>query len=892
MPNNSLRIMEWNANGLLRHRDELQVILNIEKIDICLISETHFTSESFFQIENFKVYHTMHPSNTARGGSAILIRNNIRHHEEEKYATNHLQATSVSILSTKQTITVTAIYNPPRFSISTDEYLSFFRTLNHHFIIGGDFNAKHTQWGSRLTTTKGRELYQAAVNYGCKFVSTGKPTYWPTDIGKTPDLIDFFVLKNISSNYLDINEGCYLNSDHSPIILTLSEYIIKKEYPPSLTNKLTDWRYFNTLLTNMISLNVPLKSTEQIEDEVQNFTEIIQEAAWKSTPKMKHKYEGINFPKEIRTLIQEKRKLRKRWHRTRSREDKNKLNQANALVSREIRNHKNSMNTNFLKNLTPYKDTEYSLFKTSKHLKRPITHIPPIKMPDAQWARSSESKAKVFAEHLEHRFLPNPGSNDLPNVPKINSHDEIPYTTLTEIKDEIKQLKIGKAPGFDLITGMILKNMCRKGLLKLTNIINAAIRLKYVPSAWKVSEIIMIPKPGKNHTLVESYRPIALLPIMSKLYEKLIASRLRAVMDKYDLIPNHQFGFRCSHSTIDQVHRITNVIEKSLEEKMVCSALFLDMAQAFDRVWHTGLLHKLNSILPESYYRLLVSYLETRKFRTKVEDSYSELKNIQAGIPQGSVLGPILYTLYVNDVPNEQFYTLATYADDTALLTVAPTADEATTKLEIAAENIVAWASMWRIKLNETKSIYINFTNKHCNRHTMTLNGTTLKAANTAKYLGMTLDTKLQWKPHIKMKQQELQIKFRSLYWLLGRNSELSLSNKIVLYKSVLRPIWTYGVQLWGCAKKSNIDIIQRSQNSIIRKIIDAPWYARNGDLHREFRVETVNEIISKYSTSHQHRIQLHVNEEVTRLANSQADYRRLKRKKPYDLAISSSLAT
>lgn len=176
----------------------------------------------------------------------------------------------------------------------------------------------------------------------------------------------------------------------------------------------------------------------------------------------------------------------------------------------------------------------------------------------------------------------------------------------------------------------------------------------------------MIPKPGKNHSEVESYRPIALLPIMSKLFKKLFLKRLKPIIEKYQLVPSHQFGFRNKHSTIDQVHRITHIIEKSLEHKKVCSAIFLDIAQAFDRVWHNGLLHKLKSILLDLYYQLLKSYLNERKFRIKHEDAYSELKEIRAGVPQGSVLGLVLYLLCINDVPKTPNCMVATFADDTA----------------------------------------------------------------------------------------------------------------------------------------------------------------------------------------------------------------------------------
>ena len=209
--------------------------------------------------------------------------------------------------------------------------------------------------------------------------------------------------------------------------------------------------------------------------------------------------------------------------------------------------------------------------------------------------------------------------------------------------------------------------------------------------------------------------------------------------------------------------------------------------------------------------------------------------------------------------------------------------------LQRTADNIATWTRKWRIKLNEEKSTYINFTNKKIDQRPIFINGVRITPANTAKYLGMTLDTKLRWKVHIKKKQEELQLKFRKMYWLLGRRSELSIHNKLLLYKQVLRPVWTYGVQLWGCSKKSNIDVIQRYQNKVLRYIVNAPWYSRNSDIHRELGVESVASIIARYAVSHKKRLQHHINEEASRLLNVQNITRRLKRTKPFELTEPSN---
>ncbi len=148
----------------------------------------------------------------------------------------------------------------------------------------------------------------------------------------------------------------------------------------------------------------------------------------------------------------------------------------------------------------------------------------------------------------------------------------------------------------------------------------------------------------------------------------------------------------------------------------------------------------------------------------------------------------------------------------------------------------------------------------------------------------MTLDAKLRWKAHVKKKSEELRFKYRKMYWLMGRNSSLSTYNKLLLYKQILKPIWTYGIQLWGCTKQSNVNIIQRFQNRVLRNIVDAPWYVRNTDLHRDLEVNLVLNEIQKNARRHEERLQQHVNIEATQLLNNTDIVRRLKRTKPFEL--------
>lgn len=886
---NKLKIMAWNANGLQQHQNELQVVLNIENIDVCLISESHFTRESYIHFEGYKTYHALHPDNTARGGSAIIIKENLSHCEQHKYVEQCIQAVAVCIKTKRYPITISSIYCPPKYSLKAEQYTEFLEKLGCRFVLGGDFNAKHTYWGSRLISTKGRELLNAIKETQCDVISTGKPTYWPTDTKKIPDLIDFFIYKNISSPFLYIEEGHDMNSDHSPIILTISEKVMQKKANYSLVNKNTDWESFRLDLNSLIDLKAPLKSSQQLDMEVESLTLKIQQSAWKNTPAIdcKRRIEGNCYPIEIKNLIAKKRLQRQRWQQTRFPQDKTVLNNLAKRLKRKIQNFKDECMDNYLGKLSSDRTSDYSLWKAIKNSKKPINAIPPIKEASGRWIINSEQKADTFAHHLEQIFQPNEATalpdNDLVNHTS-NDDLEIKLVTPKEVRNEISRLNKKKSPGYDLITGEVLQNLPHKAIVKLTTLINASFRLKYVPDMWKVAEVIMIPKPGKPPHEVTSYRPISLLPIMSKLFEKLLLKRLNPIIEERHLIPDYQFGFREKHSTIDQVHRITNIIEQALEQKKICSTVFLDVAQAFDKVWHEGLIYKLRKMLPIQFTKIFESYLTNRMFRVRQDDAYSKLMPIKAGVPQGSVLGPVLYLLFTCDIPDLDENIIATFADDTAIIATGVTHEEAIRKVQSAVTTIFNWTVKWRIKLNETKSVHVDFTNKNINHQAVFINNIIIPYENTAKYLGMTLDAKLRWKAHVKKKRDELEIRYRNMYWLLGRHSSLSVHNKILLYKQVLMPVWTYGIQLWGCTRYSNIEIIQRFQNKVLRGVVNAPWYVRNKDLHRDLKVDSVIDTIKKHAEAHERRLHRHVNVEAIQLLDNTDIVRRLKRTKPFEL--------
>ena len=171
----------------------------------------------------------------------------------------------------------------------------------------------------------------------------------------------------------------------------------------------------------------------------------------------------------------------------------------------------------------------------------------------------------------------------------------IPKTSAQEIRNIIDKTKNKRAPGIDLINGKILENLPPKAISLMTIIFNAILRIQYFSKPWKLAQIKMFHKPGKDPHQTASYPPISLLPVFSKVLEKIIYDRIKPIIETKKLIPDHQFGFRNKHSTIEQMHRLINEIIVALENKEYCTALFIDIEKAFDKINHESLLQQLGN---------------------------------------------------------------------------------------------------------------------------------------------------------------------------------------------------------------------------------------------------------------------------------------------------------
>jgi len=271
-------------------------------------------------------------------------------------------------------------------------------------------------------------------------------------------------------------------------------------------------------------------------------------------------------------------------------------------------------------------------------------------------------------------------------------------------------------------------------------------------------------------------------------------------------------------------------------------------------------MHKIKSKLPVYTHKLLESYLYNRVFAVRCNTTTSDDHIIEAGVPQGSVLGPTLYIIYTADIPINERLTTSTFADDTAILSRSRCPIEATARLSEHLAVVEKWLADWRIKINKQKCKHITFTLNMQTCPPLALSNTQLPQAKEVTYLGVHLDRRLTWRRHLEAKKTQIKLKANNLYWLLNPRSPLSLDYKVLLYNSTIKPVWTYGSQLWGNACSSNIDVIQRAQSKILRTITGAPWYVRNENIHRDLNVIYVKDEIARQKASYNIKLSSHPN--------------------------------
>ena len=366
-----------------------------------------------------------------------------------------------------------------------------------------------------------------------------------------------------------------------------------------------------------------------------------------------------------------------------------------------------------------------------------------------------------------------------------------------EILKIIRALNINKAHGHDDISIRMIK-ICDNTLIKpLTILFKHCIQSSRYPDIWKKSNIIPVHKKN-DKGLVNNYRPISLLPIFGKIFEKIIFNKIYNFLSEEKLLNPNQSGFRPSDSCINQLISITHEIFEAFDcnPPLEVRSIFLDISKAFDKVWHEGLLYKIKSMgISGELLNLLGDYLTNRYQRVVLNGQTSTWAPVLAGVPQGSILGPLLFLIYINDLPNELQSNAKLFADDTSLFAVVKDKKESANTLNNDLLAISNWAFDWKMLFNpdpKKPAQEVLFSRKkQIQIHpTVSLNNIEVERAPYQKHLGIILDEKLNFKQHIDSAISKINkgiAVIKKLRYSLPRRS------LITIYKAFLRPLIDYG---------------------------------------------------------------------------------------------------
>lgn len=735
-------------------------------------------------------------------------------------------------------------------------------------IILGDTNAHSLLWDDSWdkpeADERGRVLENWCATYNMTAINDGKATRRSRNAegkGTAPDQAFVHASKMDRFTWEVVDD---LPSDHKPIIITYQDQF------PTINNKPTykwnlkkaDWEKFAEMVEENIPRHYAAKNLNKVE-------KLLRKAIVKAANKhIKKKKITPNvkcyLTKEVKESIKKRNELGKKMSTNRR-----LWVEACRETKKMITAEKEKCWKEYVETLDRKSDAR-EIFRTARAIEgqgQAQQHKNEVLEVDGISYIADEDKAEQFAKTYR-------GFSKLPSrkedrvikrkVREARKRARGSYTlqecekdiTASEVLNVIRQAKNNKAAGQDDVPYEMLKHLGPKGMDMLVHIYRRCWRGEGIPRAWRNALIKPLLKPGKDAKLTVSYRPISLTSCMGKILEKLVANRLIYVLETRNLLNPNQAGFRPARSTTDQVWKLVQNASDNMHEdsRKRTVTTFFDYEKAYDKVWRDGLLAKMDDLgIPQRFTNYVRHFLSGRKTRVEVNNTKSKEFTLREGLPQGSSISPLLFLIFINDLPVDLDLTTSAslFADDTATWRrdgKIQGSDREMTQAEV--NKIMDWANTWKMKVNgsKTKTMVISTSEKDRTWNpALTAGDEEIDLVNQYPFLGVTISADLRFREHVDKKVDVGRKRNRVLKCMAAKDWGCSPETQKTIYVQYIRPSIEYASPSWGpWSSETALGKLQAVQNEALRAIAGLTASCPVDFLHLETGIEPIRDRFAK----------------------------------------------
>ena len=851
---NEFSLINYNICSFHQNGAQFESLLDaIKKKFKCIVMSETWNNEAnadLCNIPNYKNFHTIRSGDDVRtrsGGISVFCSEEIQASKNKNLSkcTVNIETCVVELEYLGKKYVIIALYRPCQgskndFIQELDQIINSIDLKNCTVFVVGDFNL------NLLDIENSHTVEFASKLLANSFISLiDKPTRFPRGNQlSAPSCLDMIWTNNLSFKSAGILH--YDQSDHLPAFCTLESNSptlengkIKVETRPfsecnlsKFIDKISEINWDHVLDYNDVE-NCIIEFTNKIDKIYQKCFPI--KVKYISPKRHKNKW----ITQDVKNLINKKSEAFKKYRLgVISREENNRIkNEMSSKINKAKHEyHKNSFEL-FKGNIKKSWDLLHDLMK-KRNLKRDDIHLVVESEKIVEPSKVANTFAKYFSSvgltlenNLDHSDQC-PFSHIQRN---LNSFKIFPVTQ-QEVENIISKLKNTRT---DLNTASVAVFKSVGNLLSapLAKIINKSFSFGLFPGSLKSAKITPIFKK-ENKQLYTNYRPISSLPFISKVFERCMANRIVSFFEKFKLFSDKQFGFLKNKSTKDAIFTFTESIYDALDDKNHNISILVDLKAAFDTVNHTILLKKLERYGVRGHcLQWFNSYIKDRKFQVKVGKCLSDEQIVNIGIPQGSILGPILFIIYNNDLPLiSDKLTTTLFADDTNFSLTHNDYESMVGTMNVELKKIQDWTVANRLTINNSKTELLLFSNLHTahNNEQIFLNGSYVSYVDHAKFLGVMIDTKMNFKYHTNYIASKIAKHAGILYRI---KDNMQTKTRLTYYNSFVLPYLNYNILHWGSTNDVHLKPLVTIQKRIIRSIADAEYLAHTTPLFRKFNV-------------------------------------------------------